>query len=57
MKALAPGRLLSCSLPIVDDKDPHAILAALAPAAAVIVATRSHNPRALPAAALAAIPR
>jgi dihydrofolate synthase / folylpolyglutamate synthase len=37
---------------IVDDKDPEAMLAALAPAAAAVVATRSDNPRALPAAAL-----
>ena len=55
MKALAPGRRVVLLVSIVDDKDPQAILAALAPAAAAIVATRSDNPRALPAAALAAI--
>ena len=55
VKALAPGRRVVLLVSIVDDKDPQAILAALAPAAAAIVATRSDNPRALPAAALAAI--
>jgi len=40
---------------IVDDKDPAGMLAALAPVAAAVVTTRSDNPRALPAAALAAV--
>jgi dihydrofolate synthase / folylpolyglutamate synthase len=53
--ALAPGRRVVMLVSIVDDKDPEAVLTALAPAAAAIVATRSDNPRALPAAALAAI--
>jgi len=53
--ALAPGRRVVFLVSIVDDKDPQAILAALAPAAAAIITTRSDNPRALPAAALAAI--
>ncbi len=55
VKALAPGRRVVLLVSIVDDKDPQAILAALAPAAAAIVATRSDNPRALPSATLAAI--
>jgi dihydrofolate synthase/folylpolyglutamate synthase len=50
---LAPGRRVVLLVSIVDDKDPAAMLAALAPAAAAIVTTRSDNPRALPAAALA----
>ena len=52
--ALAPGRRVVLLVSIVDDKDPEAMLAALAPVAAAVVATRSDNPRALPPAALAA---
>jgi dihydrofolate synthase/folylpolyglutamate synthase len=51
---LAPGRRVVLLLSIVDDKDPAGMLAALAPAVAAVVTTRSDNPRALPAAALAA---
>jgi len=49
---IAAGRRIVLVMSIVDDKDPEAMLAALAPAAAAVVATRSDNPRALPAAAL-----
>jgi dihydrofolate synthase / folylpolyglutamate synthase len=55
LPALAAGRRVVIVVSIVDDKDPAAILAALAPGAAAIVATRSDNPRALPAETLAAI--
>jgi dihydrofolate synthase/folylpolyglutamate synthase len=47
----APGRVLVASL--VRDKDVEAVLTALRPAFAQVVATQSRNPRALPAAALA----
>ncbi len=53
--ALAPGRRIVLLVSVVDDKDPAAMLAALAPVAAAIVTTRSDNARALPAAALAAV--
>jgi dihydrofolate synthase/folylpolyglutamate synthase len=52
--ALAPGRRVVLVVSIVDDKDPAAMLAALAPVAAAIVATRSDNARAIPPATLAA---
>jgi len=52
---LAPGRRVALAVSIVDDKDPAGMLAALAPVAAAVVTTRSDNPRALPAAALAAV--
>jgi dihydrofolate synthase/folylpolyglutamate synthase len=52
---LAPGRRVVLVASIVDDKDPAGMLAALAPVAAAVVTTRSDNPRALPAAAIAAI--
>jgi len=55
LSGIAAGRRVVLLVSIVDDKDPAAILAALAPTAAAIVATRSDNPRALPAAALAAV--
>jgi dihydrofolate synthase/folylpolyglutamate synthase len=52
--ALAPGRRVVVLVSIVDDKDPVAMLVALASVAAAIVTTRSDNPRALPPAMLAA---
>jgi dihydrofolate synthase/folylpolyglutamate synthase len=55
LATLAPGRRAVLVVSIVDDKDPEAMLAALAPAAAAIVTTRSDNPRALPATALATV--
>ena len=54
LPALAGERRIVLLVSIVGDKDAAAMLAALAPAAAAIVATRSDNPRALPPAALAA---
>jgi dihydrofolate synthase/folylpolyglutamate synthase len=53
--ALAPGRRVVLLISVVDDKNPAAMLAALAPVAAAIVATRSDNPRALPVATLVAV--
>jgi len=47
LPALAPGRRLALVVSIVGDKDADAMLAALAPVAAAVVATRSDNPRAL----------
>jgi len=47
LPALAPGRRLVLVVSIVGDKDADAMLAALAPVAAAVVATRSDNPRAL----------
>ena len=55
LPGIAAGRRVVLLVSIVDDKDPAAILAALAPAASAIVATRSDNPRALPASKLAAV--
>jgi dihydrofolate synthase/folylpolyglutamate synthase len=54
LPALAGKRRVVLLVSIVSDKDPAAMLAALAPLAAAIVATRSPNPRALPPATLAA---
>jgi dihydrofolate synthase/folylpolyglutamate synthase len=54
---LAPGRRVVLLTSIVGDKDPDAILAALAPPATAVVATRSTNPRALAPEALAALAR
>jgi len=53
LPAVAQGRRLVLLVSIVGDKDAEAMLAALAPAAAAVVTTRSDNPRALPAEALA----
>jgi dihydrofolate synthase/folylpolyglutamate synthase len=53
--ALAPARRVVLLVSIVSDKDPAGMLAALAPAAAAVVATRSPNARAIPAAELAAL--
>ena len=47
LPALAPGRRVVLVVSIVGDKDADAMLAALAPVAAAVVATRSDNPRAL----------
>jgi len=55
LPAIAAGRRVVLVVSIVDDKDPLAILTALAPAASAIVATRSDNPRALPPDTLAAV--
>ena len=55
LPALAAGRRVVLLVSIVDDKDPEAILAALAPVAAAIVTTRSDNARSRPAGALAAV--
>jgi dihydrofolate synthase/folylpolyglutamate synthase len=54
---VAPGRRIVLVTSIVSDKDPEAILAALAPAAQAVVATRSDNPRALSPDALATVAR
>jgi dihydrofolate synthase/folylpolyglutamate synthase len=54
LPGLAAGRRVVLLVSIVGDKDPDAMLASLAPSAAAVVATRSDNPRALPAAGLAA---
>ena len=50
---LAPGRRVVLLTSIVSDKDPETMLAALAPVARTLVATRSANPRALTPEALA----
>ena len=55
LPGLAAGRRVALLMSIVDDKDPAAMLAALAPAAAAVVTTRSDNPRALAPEALAAV--
>jgi dihydrofolate synthase/folylpolyglutamate synthase len=47
LRERAAGRRTVLVVSIVNDKDPAAILAALAPGAAAIVLTRSDNPRAL----------
>jgi len=52
LPALASGRRVVLVVSIVGDKDAEAMLLALAPVAAAVVATRSDNPRALPAAKL-----
>jgi dihydrofolate synthase/folylpolyglutamate synthase len=52
---LAPGRRVVLLASIVSDKDPDAILAALAPVARTLVATRSQNSRALAPETLARI--
>jgi dihydrofolate synthase/folylpolyglutamate synthase len=54
LPALAGDRRVVLVVSIVGDKDVHAMVAALAPAAAAIVTTRSDNPRALPPVELAA---
>ena len=53
LPGVAAGRRVVLLVSIVDDKDPAAMLGALASSAAAIVATRSDNPRALAPAALA----
>jgi dihydrofolate synthase/folylpolyglutamate synthase len=50
---LAAGRPVALLTSIVRDKDAAGILAALAPAVGVVVATQSGNPRSIPAADLA----
>ncbi|HXT99995.1 MAG TPA: cyanophycin synthetase [Polyangia bacterium] len=55
LPALAADRRVVLVVSIVGDKDAAAMFAALAPAAAAIVTTRSDNPRAVAAAELAAI--
>ncbi|HVR62207.1 MAG TPA: Mur ligase family protein [Polyangia bacterium] len=54
LPALAAGRRVALVLSVVKDKDAGGVVAALLPAVELIVATESQNPRALPAAALAA---
>jgi len=54
LPALAGGRRVALLASIMRDKDAAGILAALAPAVGALVATQSSNPRALPAADLAA---
>jgi dihydrofolate synthase/folylpolyglutamate synthase len=54
---LAPGRRVVLLVSIVADKDAGEMLAALKPAAAAVVVTRSNNPRALPPEALAVAAR
>jgi dihydrofolate synthase/folylpolyglutamate synthase len=54
LPALAGGRRLALVVSVVKDKDVAGVLAPLAGAFDLIVATASRNPRALPAAALAA---
>jgi len=54
LPALAVGRRVVLLMSIVGDKDVEAMLAALAPAAAAVVTTRSDNPRALSPDGLAA---
>ena len=55
--ALPPGRPAALVVSVVRGKDAAAMLATLAPHFALVVATRSHNPRALPPAELAALIR
>jgi dihydrofolate synthase/folylpolyglutamate synthase len=55
LPALAAGRRVVLVVSIVGDKDAEAMLLALAPVAAAVVATRSDNPRALSAAKVEAI--
>lgn len=55
--ALANGRPVALVTSIVRDKDAAGILAALAPSVSTIVATRSANPRSLPADELEALAR
>jgi dihydrofolate synthase/folylpolyglutamate synthase len=57
LPALAAGRRVALVVSLVRDKDAAAMLAALAPLAAAVVATRSSNPRAVDAAALEALAR
>jgi dihydrofolate synthase/folylpolyglutamate synthase len=57
LPALAAGRRVALLSSIMRDKDAAGILAALAPAVGALIATRSSNPRALPAADLAALAR
>ncbi len=52
--AAPPGRPLVALVGVLDDKDPEAMLAALAPVCDVLVLTAPRNPRALPAERLAA---
>ncbi|HEX3696917.1 MAG TPA: Mur ligase family protein [Polyangia bacterium] len=54
LPALASGRRLALVVSVVKDKDVAGVLAPLTGAFDLIIATASHNPRALPAAALAA---
>jgi dihydrofolate synthase/folylpolyglutamate synthase len=53
LPALAAGRPVVLVVSLVRDKDAEAVLGALAPLAAAVVATRSASPRALSAGALA----
>jgi len=55
LPGLAAGRRVVVLVSIARDKDPDGILAALAPAAAAVVTTRSDSPRAVAPAALAEI--
>jgi dihydrofolate synthase/folylpolyglutamate synthase len=55
LPSLTAGRPVALLTSIVRDKDAAGILAALAPAVGMVVATQSSNPRSIPAADLAAL--
>jgi dihydrofolate synthase/folylpolyglutamate synthase len=57
LPGLAGGRPVALLTSIVRDKDAAGILAALAPAVSMVVATQSGSPRSLPAAELEALAR